>query len=128
MSHEPVKNFFASASVLSRSGFILTSVWPFFPFCLLKRVSTSSIKSTTQNEVFTSFDCDVASQLKDLLFSSRGIFRNAKEPSSFFPYSISSKIKNTVTNLGAGRVLGYSGIKQRREPMLAAEYEGVLPE
>ena len=47
-------------------------------------VGTSSMKSTTQNVVFTSFDCVVSSQLKLLLFSSLWILRKARLPSSSF--------------------------------------------
>lgn len=132
MSAEPVKNFFASVSGLSFCGLILTSVCPFTRFALLKRVGTSSMKSVTQNVVLTIFDWVVSSQLKLLLFSSLGIFRNANEPSSsfcsMFLNSFYSRPSTAFLTGGAGDVPCYAffGIKQRREPTFAFEFEGVL--
>lgn len=86
ISCEPVKNFSASHSGASFFFLILTSVCPSLCLALLNLVGIFSKKSTTQNCVFSNLLCLVVSQLKLLLFSSRGICRKARLPSSSIPF------------------------------------------
>ena len=115
----------------------LTSVCPFVPFDFENLVGTSSMKSQTQNEVLTNFDCVVSSQLNERLFSSRGMFRKASDPSSVFvfsPVAILHFIYLTILFRPSAAILGgrqrawacyaVAGIKQRREPKAACVSEG----
>ena len=88
ISCEPVKNFSASHSGASFFFLILTSVCPSLCLALLNLVGIFSKKSTTQNCVLSNLLCFVVSQLKLRLFSSRGMFRKARLPSSSIPFPL----------------------------------------
>ena len=131
MSALPVKTFRADDSGSFRLSLILNIVRPVLPSALLNLVGTSSMKSITQKVIFTNSLCFFSEQLKYRLFSSLGIFKKSREPSSSLTFSMFQIRLLLIVDFARGHKAPVSsdyGIKQSREPKFAAVDEGASVE